>query len=245
MNLYLIIFIIIIIIYLIITKIDGYKLSKYINNLNILFIEQKEYFSTNDSFFQKLRDNYTVIRDEYNNYCKYYKKKIYRSSDIIPINALIDKGDIPWENIILRAFNKDTDLIKYFPKTYNMICDECTFAMFSILPPGKTLLPHHGPFNGILRYHLGLIIPKEKEKCFIIVNNKKYIWEEGKDILFDDTLIHHVENNTDEFRVVLFLDIPRKFNNKFIYYLNKILLYYGKFNTTVDTIVTKVNNLNK
>lgn len=235
--------IIIIILYNAIKNISGYKISEYINNVNYHFIKPVEDFSTNDIFYQKLRDNYTIIRDEYINYCKYYKKRVYRSSDIIYMNSYIDTGDIPWENIILKAFNKDTDLIKYFPKTYNMISNDCSFAMFSILPPGKTLLPHRGPYNGILRYHLGLIVPEDKENCFIMINNEKKIWEEGTDFIFDDTLIHHVENNTTETRVILFLDIPRQFSNKLIYYLNRTLLNFSKFNTTVDKIVENVNKL--
>jgi len=38
---------------------------------------------------------------------------------------------------------------------------------FSILSPDKHILAHKGPFNGVLRYHLGLIIPEPKEKCRI------------------------------------------------------------------------------
>ena len=246
MNLYLIILLFVILfLFIILNYVDGYKITEYMNKINNKYIIKIETFSTNDnSFFQKLRNNHSIIRDEYINFCtNYKKKKVYRSRDIISVNATIDIGNIPWENIILRAFNKDTNNIKYFPKTFNLIKNDCTFAMFSILPPGKTLLPHYGPYNGILRYHLGLIIPKDTENCFIMINNIKYIWEEGKDILFDDTLIHHVENNTDEPRVVLFLDIPRKFNNIFINSMNKTLLYFGKFNTTVDTIVKNVNKL--
>ena len=109
----------------------------------------------------------------------------------------------------------------------------------------KKLLPHYGPYNGILRYHLGLIIPKDKDNCFIMINNNKHVWSEGKDFLFDDTMIHHVENNTDEYRVILFIDIHRPFNNIFIEYINKILLYFSKFNTTVDTIVKNTNKFDK
>ena len=75
-----------------------------------------------------------------------------------------------------------------------------------------------------------------------MINNKKYTWSEGKDILFDDTYIHHVENNTNEIRVVLFLDICRPFDNIIIDSFNKLLLYFGRFNTTVDTIVKNTNN---
>ncbi len=34
-----------------------------------------------------------------------------------------------------------------------------TTAMFSILSPRKHILDHRGPYKGVLRYHLGLIVP--------------------------------------------------------------------------------------
>ena len=133
-----VIFLIFVIAIYYIVNLDGYKLSGYMNNINKNYINNIETFHTNDNiFFQKLRDNWTIIRDEYINYCLIYKKVVYRSGDIIPVNAKIDIGDIPWENIILRAYNRDTLLIKYFPKTYDLIKNDCSFAMFSILPPGK------------------------------------------------------------------------------------------------------------
>ncbi len=35
-----------------------------------------------------------------------------------------------------------------------------TTAMFSILSPRKHILDHRGPYKGVLRYHLGLIVPR-------------------------------------------------------------------------------------
>jgi ornithine lipid ester-linked acyl 2-hydroxylase len=240
-------------VYLLMRLVDGYTLTRYISNVNKLYIHKHqngsdiETFDTNDNaLFQKLRNNWTTIRDEYIDYDAKHKMKTYRSKDLIPMNAGIDTGDIPWENIILRAYNKDTELITYFPNTYNLIRNDCTFAMFSILPPGKKIAEHYGPYNGILRYHLGLIIPKDKNKdsnCFLMINDNKYTWDEGGDILFDDTLVHSVENNTTEPRVVLFLDVHRPFDNPIIDALNKMFLYFGKFNTSVDTIVDNTNKL--
>ena len=232
-----------------IAGLDGYKVVEYVSKINKLHIDREnngrdvETYNTNDSaFFQKLRNNWTVIRDEYIDYITNHKQDVRRSRDLIPMNAEIDTGDTPWEHIILRVFNNDTVLITHFPKTYNLIRDDCTFAMFSILPPNKKLAPHYGPYNGILRYHLGLIVPKDKNNCFIMINNNKYIWGEGDDILFDDTLLHSVENNTNDTRVVLFLDVRRTFNDPIISILNQMILYFGKFNTTVDTIVDNTNN---
>ncbi len=82
-------------------------------------------------------------------------------------------------------------------------------AMFSILSPRKHILDHRGPYKGVLRYHLGLIVPRDAEACRIRVGEDIRHWEEGKSMIFDDTFNHEVWNDTDETRVVLFVDVLR------------------------------------
>jgi aspartyl/asparaginyl beta-hydroxylase (cupin superfamily) len=82
-------------------------------------------------------------------------------------------------------------------------------AMFSILAPGKHITKHRGPYAGVLRYHLGLIVPKQKERCRIQVGSSVRHWEEGKSLIFDDSHDHEVWNDTNETRVVLFIDFVR------------------------------------
>lgn len=82
-------------------------------------------------------------------------------------------------------------------------------AFFSILAPGKHLPPHRGPYKGVLRLHLGLVIPEPAEKCGIRVGTETRHWQEGKVIVFDDTFDHEAWNDTDKLRVVLFVDIMR------------------------------------
>ena len=84
-----------------------------------------------------------------------------------------------------------------------------TTAMFSILSPRKHILDHRGPYKGVLRYHLGLIVPEDAERCRIRVGEDVRHWEEGKSMIFDDTFNHEVWNDTDETRVVLFVDVLR------------------------------------
>ena len=40
-------------------------------------------------------------------------------------------------------------------------------AFFSILAPGKHIPAHRGPFKGVIRYHLGLMVPEPRERCRI------------------------------------------------------------------------------
>jgi ornithine lipid ester-linked acyl 2-hydroxylase len=82
-------------------------------------------------------------------------------------------------------------------------------AMFSILAPRKHIPEHRGMYKGILRYHLGLIVPGPEGSCRIRVGNDVRGWKEGKSLLFDDSHPHEVWNDCDAYRVVLFVDIVR------------------------------------
>ena len=81
-------------------------------------------------------------------------------------------------------------------------------AFYSIMLPNKHLPPHEGPYAGVLRYHLGLIVP-DTERCRIRVGSCVEHWREGGSLIFDDTLEHEVWNDADNIRVVLFVDIAR------------------------------------
>ena len=81
-------------------------------------------------------------------------------------------------------------------------------ALFSILEPGTRITPHRGPYRGVLRYHLPLIVPAQGG-CGIRVGGQTETWEEGVGMMFDDTYEHEAWNESDQTRVVLFLDIVR------------------------------------
>jgi beta-hydroxylase len=85
-------------------------------------------------------------------------------------------------------------------------------AMFSILAPGKHIPHHRGPYKGLLRHHLGLIVPEPAARCQIRVGDEIRHWTEGGSLIFDDTYDHEVWNDTGGERVVLFLDVVRPLN---------------------------------
>jgi beta-hydroxylase len=82
-------------------------------------------------------------------------------------------------------------------------------AMFSILEPGKRLPAHRGPYNGVLRLHLGLLIPEPREQAAIRVGTEQHHWTEGRVLIFDDAYEHEAWNDTSQARVVLFVDFER------------------------------------
>jgi len=84
-----------------------------------------------------------------------------------------------------------------------------TSAMFSILRGPKSIPPHRGPYNGVLRYHLALRVPGELHKAWIRVGEERRSWQEGASLVFDDTFEHEVYDGNPGERVVLFVDFLR------------------------------------
>jgi ornithine lipid ester-linked acyl 2-hydroxylase len=82
-------------------------------------------------------------------------------------------------------------------------------AFFSVLAPGMHIKRHRGSYKGVLRCHLGLIVPEPRTDVRMQVGDEMIHWEEGKCVIFDDTHKHEVWNDTDGIRVVLLFDVYR------------------------------------
>ncbi|RZT18498.1 aspartyl/asparaginyl beta-hydroxylase (cupin superfamily) [Mycobacterium sp. BK558] len=85
-----------------------------------------------------------------------------------------------------------------------------TTALFSVLLPHKHIPPHTGPWKGVLRYHLALRTPADEKLARIRVGSTVEHWRRGRSMVFDDTFEHEVWNDSDETRVVLFVDVIRE-----------------------------------
>lgn len=96
-------------------------------------------------------------------------------------------------------------------------------AFFSILAPRYHIPAHRGPTKALVRCHLPLKVPTDAQQCWLRVDTQRVHWREGEVLLFDDTYEHEVENATDDYRIVLFLDIERPMN-RFGTLLNRMLL---------------------
>ncbi len=100
---------------------------------------------------------------------------------------------------------------KYFPQTMALLSqiDNVVNVGFNLLEPHSKIKPHQGDTNAIIRCHLPLEVPEEKEQCFLVVKNEKKYWEKGKVLAFSDTYTHYAENNTHQRRIILLFDILR------------------------------------
>ena len=131
--------------------------------------------------------------------------------DISTDQATITDDD-RWKTFFLYGFGFRSDAnCARCPETARLVAavPGMRTAMFSILAPRKHIPEHNGPYKGLIRYHLGLQVPRDADNCRIRVGDSYAIWSEGKSLIFDDTYEHEVWNDTDEIRAVLFLDVVR------------------------------------
>ncbi len=139
-----------------------------------------------------------------------YVDDIPNFQDISEENRAITDDD-RWKTFFFRAWGvRITSNCERCPKTAALLerIPGVTSAFFSIMMPRKYLPPHRGPYAGVLRYHLGLLVP-DPSGCRIRVADQIGHWREGESLIFDDTFEHEVWNDTDHVRVVLFVDIVR------------------------------------
>jgi ornithine lipid ester-linked acyl 2-hydroxylase len=157
-----------------------------------------------------IEDNWEVIRDEL--------RHVLEDRDALPNFQDISKDQIEitdddrWKTYFLYGYGFEAKLgVETCPRTAALMREipGMTTAMFSILSPHKHILDHRGPYKGVLRYHLGLVVPEDAASCRIRVGEDIRHWEEGSSLMFDDTFNHEVWNDTDETRVVLFVDVLR------------------------------------
>jgi aspartyl/asparaginyl beta-hydroxylase (cupin superfamily) len=172
----------------------------------------EETFFGNDRFpwIAEIEANWETIRDEL--------EHVLEDREALPTFQEISKDQIEitdddrWKTFFLYGYGFEAKLgVEMCPRTAELMrrIPGMTTAMFSILSPRKHILDHRGPYKGVLRYHLGLIVPREAEACRIRVGDDIRHWETGKSTVFDDTFNHEVWNDTDETRVVLFVDVMR------------------------------------
>ncbi len=121
-------------------------------------------------------------------------------------------NDPGWKTFLLTAYGaKSEQNIALCPQTWRVTQNipGLKTVMFSIFEPRKHLPAHRGPYNGLLRLHLGLIVPEPREQVAIRVDNRICHWEEGRALIFDDAYEHEAWNRTDKVRVVLFVDFVK------------------------------------
>ena len=187
-----------------------WQLEKFITRYSLVdktpFFEPKQF-----EWVSTLENNWQEIRQELDEILQ-YTDSLPRFQDISSEQGRHISQDNLWKTFFLYGYGvKMAQNCDYCPQTTRLIeqIPGLKTAFFSILLPGKHIPEHRGPYKGVLRCHLALKVPQNKEQCGIKVDEQVRHWEAGKTLIFDDSYPHEAWNQTDEVRVVLFLDIVR------------------------------------
>lgn len=157
-----------------------------------------------------IEKNWTEIRTELD-------RVLLRRSELpniqdITADAKSITVDSGWKIFLFVAYGIESKLnIALCPQTWRVVkqIPGLRSAMFSVFQPGKRLPPHRGPYNGVLRLHLGLLVPDRDHNLGIRIGSEQRSWSEGKVLIFDDAYEHEAWNETDMLRVVLFVDFEK------------------------------------
>lgn len=199
-----------------------------------------------------LAANYPVIRRE----CESLIRSDLRIPGMEELTSYTSGGihQIAWKSFMFKSGTFIEENCALAPETAKLLrgIPGVYTAFFSVLEPNQHIKAHWGYWKGFVRYHLGVVIPDNNRdrKCWIRVNpqaqsrdgdrsaieqGEKYYWREGEAVLFDDTFLHEAANQTEQVRVVLFLDVARKMAWP-LAALNRLFLWVAHNNKSVREI---------
>lgn len=162
---------------------------------------------------------------------------------------------IKWKTFMFKSGKFIDENCALAPETAKLLREipDLYTAFFSVLDPHQYVTPHWGYYKGFVRYHLGVVIPgnNEDETCWIRVNDdrddnladdkdlvtrgERYYWHDGEGIVFDDTYLHDAANESDEVRVVLWLDMLKP-HPWYLQLLNRLFLWVAHRDESVEKI---------
>jgi beta-hydroxylase len=120
-------------------------------------------------------------------------------------------GNTTWDMLHLYLVGRRIDRVcRFFPQTLRVLeaMPDLRHAKFSVLGADRHHVPRHRDgFNGVLRMHLALDVPKGD--CFMKVNGERVDWRAGRAFVFDPGCVHEVFKEAAEPRTVLIADFIR------------------------------------
>jgi len=140
-----------------------------------------------------------------------------RFHEILPEQASLSAQDgHDWRVFILKAYGIDVPKnLARCPTLAALLrqTPEVLSATLSCLGPRKHIPPHCGPFRGVVKYHLGLAMPKGQDgrpAAVLTIAGHEYHIADGEYLLWDDTYPHEALNASDEVRIALVLEVCRR-----------------------------------
>jgi len=227
-------------VWLYIRSLDGQQKTAIKDSINGIFVraEGKGRFRRQPAFetdylrdypaLRQIEENYEVIREECDGLMEAREKLVPMAS--LGSYTAGETHTAQWTTLMFKSGEFIEDNCKLAPRTADILrkVPGVYTAFFSVIEPHQHIPAHYGYFKGFLRYHLGVKVPRnnEDECCWIRVNaspadnaaddktlidkGERYYWHDGEGVMFDDTFMHEAANESDEVRVVLFLDVARR-----------------------------------
>lgn len=89
--------------------------------------------------------------------------------------------------------------------------------------------------------------PKQWKKCYIKVfgtpPTTKFHWRDGNDFMFDDTYNHYATNQSNETRIVLILEVKRRYKHWIHNWITDIFLLLAPFHPGIQKTIERVDGL--
>jgi ornithine lipid ester-linked acyl 2-hydroxylase len=190
---------------------------------------------------KEIEREWSVMQRELQALLAQRRTKIPEFKNISEPQGTITEGE--WRTFMLYVYGHKVDAnCALCPETARIVkkIPGMSTAMFSVLLPGTQLTPHRGPYKGVLRYHLGLIVPPDAASCGIRVGSDTQHWREGASMVFDDTYEHQAWNNSDQTRAVLFVDFARGLPFP-LHQVNRVMIMLMGISPFVQEMMTNLN----
>lgn len=155
-----------------------------------------------------LKENWVAIRDE----ILAYEKEQGVITGIGSYSPAAVSGN-DWSTINLMSymvlFHKNRAKFPVLTKVTDQI-GSITTVTISVLSPQTVIKPHYGDTNGVIRAHLGLVVPDPGPTIALEVGGEARGWEEGELLLFTIVQRHTAWSRSDRKRYVLLIDFVPK-----------------------------------
>ena len=142
--------------------------------------------------------------------------EVPRFHEIMPEQTAISANDDrDWRMFIIKAYGVEVpENQARCPALAAIVATapEVLSASISYMAPKKHIPTHRGPFRGVLRFYLGLSMPRLADGrlgAVLKVADREYRLQDGDCMLWDDTYPHEAWNESDQVRAVLLLDVWR------------------------------------
>lgn len=157
-----------------------------------------------------LESRYAEIREEFNAVTG-NMQKLQREGNNIWAGALTEDASSygeGWKTLVLMDRGRwDPVNANLFPKTAQAVYASgvpATEIFFACMDGPSSIKKHSDFTNFVLTSHLALEIPGPN-KCRLTVGNETREWINGKSYVFDTSLLHDAENESDQNRYILMM----------------------------------------